>query len=345
MGLNRQGKRIERKKALKDAKFHKKEFYAKLDELEYISNLLQLEGVVLTEDNIVKEVAKVSSLTLGAMEKMILINKQSELNEKIHVGNLRWEGEPFDSNVVWKPNPRGNIRTTWIPDKELQNLSSVKLFHGKKLRMPDNNHIGALGVDSYDISKTVDGKGSNGAVVGKTKTNFAGAPSNSFFLVYTDRPDKRNDFYDDVIKMCQFFGMYALVENNKPRLLEYMAEKGYRGYSLTRPDKKWSELSPFEKDFGGIPASTQTNKDVASLLKDFITDYIGQGLPHECTCYFGDMVEEWKNFDVNKRKEFDMSVASQLALMACQYKVKQRKTLNIGENDPDKQFSFSSFSA
>ena len=82
MGLNRQGKRIERKKALKDAKFHKKEFYAKLDELEYISNLLQLEGVVLTEDNIVKEVAKVSSLTLGAMEKMILINKQSELNEK-----------------------------------------------------------------------------------------------------------------------------------------------------------------------------------------------------------------------------------------------------------------------
>lgn len=82
MGLTRQGKRIERRKALKDAKFHKKEFYAKLDELEYISNLLQLEGVILTEDNIVEEVAKVSSITLGAMEKMILINKQAELNEK-----------------------------------------------------------------------------------------------------------------------------------------------------------------------------------------------------------------------------------------------------------------------
>ncbi len=82
MGLNRQGKRIERRKALKDAKFHKKEFYAKLDELEYISGLLNIQGVILTEDNIVKEVAKVSSLTLGAMEKMILINKQAELNEK-----------------------------------------------------------------------------------------------------------------------------------------------------------------------------------------------------------------------------------------------------------------------
>jgi len=81
MGLNRQAKRIERKKALKDAKFHKKEFYAKLNELDYISSLLAVEGVILTEDNIVEEVAKVSSITLGAMEKMILINKQSKLDE------------------------------------------------------------------------------------------------------------------------------------------------------------------------------------------------------------------------------------------------------------------------
>jgi hypothetical protein len=81
MGLNRQAKRIERKKALKDAKFHKKEFYAKLNELDYISSLLAVEGVILTEDNIVEEVAKVSSITLGAMEKMILINKQSQLDE------------------------------------------------------------------------------------------------------------------------------------------------------------------------------------------------------------------------------------------------------------------------
>tara|TARA_R110000851_G_scaffold56621_1_gene132164 strand:+ start:503 stop:751 length:249 start_codon:yes stop_codon:yes gene_type:complete len=82
MGLTRQAKRIERKKALKDAKFHKKEFYAKMDELEYVSGLLKIHGVVLTEDNIEKEVAKVSSITLGAMEKMILINKQTELNGK-----------------------------------------------------------------------------------------------------------------------------------------------------------------------------------------------------------------------------------------------------------------------
>jgi hypothetical protein len=82
MGLTRQAKRIERKKALKDAKFHKKEFYAKLDELEYVSGLLKIHGIILTEDNIEKEVAKVSSITLGAMEKMILINKQTELNEK-----------------------------------------------------------------------------------------------------------------------------------------------------------------------------------------------------------------------------------------------------------------------
>ena len=83
MGLRRQGNRVVRRKALKDAKFHKKEFYAKLDELEYVSGLLNIQGTTLTEDNIEKEVAKVSSITLGAMEKMILINKQADLNEQV----------------------------------------------------------------------------------------------------------------------------------------------------------------------------------------------------------------------------------------------------------------------
>ena len=82
MGISRQGKRVERRKALKQAKFHKKEFYAKLNELEYTSSLLHLGGIKLTEDNIVEEVAKVSTITLGAIEKGILINKQNKLYEQ-----------------------------------------------------------------------------------------------------------------------------------------------------------------------------------------------------------------------------------------------------------------------
>tara|TARA_R110000822_G_scaffold127454_4_gene262984 strand:- start:5848 stop:8181 length:2334 start_codon:yes stop_codon:yes gene_type:complete len=252
-----------------------------------------------------------------------------DMNNIIFRGNFAWKGDKFTSDVEWLPNTRGKFFTTWIPEPEEQNKGSVKDFHGKRLMMPDNNHIGCLAVDPYDISKTADGIGSDGSIVGKTKNNFSGAPQNSFFLKYTERPDKRDDFYEDVLMACKFFGMYALVESNKPRLLEFMKDNGYRGYSMTRPDKKWSKLSQFEKDHGGIPASTQLNEDVANLLKDYIFDFIGHDLENECRVYFIDMIREWVKFDVKKRKKFDLTVAGQLALLGCQYNVKQRNPIGI----------------
>lgn len=267
---------------------------------------------------------------------------EHDLKEIIFRGNLRWVGEKFTSDVMWIPHTKGKFHTTYIPPTELQNKSSVREFHGRQLRMPDNNHIGCFGVDSYDIGTTADGKGSDGALVGYTKFSMTGAPSHSFFLKYVERPDKRDDFYEDIIMACKFWGMFALVESNKPRLLEFMSDNGFRGYSMTRPDKKWKDLSPFEKDFGGIPSSKQTNKDQASLLKDYIFDMIGQDLENECRVYFKDMVEEWVGFDVNNRTKSDMTVAGQLALLGSQYEVKQRKSLNIGNNNG---ISLSSFGA
>ena len=37
---------------------------------------------------------------------------------------------------------------------------------------------------------------------------------------------------------CQY-----LCENNKPRLLYYLKRRGYRGFSMNRPDKVWNKLS------------------------------------------------------------------------------------------------------
>lgn len=270
---------------------------------------------------------------------------EEEMNKIVHRGNLVWKGEPFNSDVMWVPNENGKFESTWIPPKELQNQYSTRVFHGKSLKSPNNNNIGALGVDSYDISDTVDGQGSNGCIVGASKFNMSGCPSNSFFLKYLHRPEKRDDFYDDVIMCCQFFGMFALIENNKPRLLEYMRDKGFRGYSMTRPDKKWNQLSQFEKDCGGIPSSEQLNKDVANLLKNFIVDFIGQNLANECYCFFLSMIKEWKKFNIKKRKKFDLSVACQLALLAVQYKVKQRKTVNINSKEDNESISIHSFGA
>jgi len=264
-------------------------------------------------------------------------------SEIIFRGNLEWKGEPYNSDVVWIPNTKGRIKTTWIPETKLQNKYMMANFHGKKVKSPSNSYIGAFGVDSYDmLGNTKDGNGSDGAIVGYSKFNMTGAPTNSFFLIYKERPKKRDDFYDDVIKICQFFGMYALVESNKARLLEYMYDNGYTGYSLRRPDKKWKDLNDQEKLWGGIPSSKEVIGDQASGLQDYILDYIGQNLDKDCKVYFIELISEWIKFNINKRKEFDLGVASGMAKMGAQYLPPKRKYF---EGVNTNSVSLSSFSA
>ena len=54
--------------------------------------------------------------------------------------------------------------------------------------------------------------------------------------------------------------MPLLAENNKPRLLYYLKRRGYRGFSMNRPDKVWNKLSVAEKEVGGIPNSSEDIK-------------------------------------------------------------------------------------
>ena len=253
---------------------------------------------------------------------------EDDLVDTVYRGNLVWSGEPFNSDVQWRPNTKGKFFTTWIPPKDLANKSVSKVFMGKNVRFPSNNHIGCFGVDSYDIMGNLkDKSGSDGAIVGYTKMSQTGAPSHSFFLKYKERPDKRDDFYDDVIKACQFFGFYALIESNKSRVLEYMYDKGFTGYAMRRQDKKWRHLNDSEKLWGGMPSSTPVIEDQASLLKDYILDFVGQDLDNDCKVWFADLITEWINFDLNNRKLFDLGVASGFALMGASYRVKQRKNV------------------
>ena len=89
--------------------------------------------------------------------------------------------------------------------------------------------MGAFGCDSYDISGTVDGEGSKGALHGLTKFSMEDAPSSSFFLEYIARPQTADIFFEDVLMALVFYGMPLLCENNKPRLLYYYEEEDIEG--------------------------------------------------------------------------------------------------------------------
>jgi hypothetical protein len=179
--------------------------------------------------------------------------------------------------------------------------------------------MGAFGCDPYDISGTVDKRGSKGSLHGLTKFSMEDAPPNHFFLEYIARPDTADMFFEDVLMALHFYGMPLLAENNKPRLLYYLRRRGYRGYSMNRPDKVWNKLSTAEKEVGGIPNSSEDVKQAhAAAIEMYIQDHVG--LKHDGDAgniYFNETLQDWAKFDINNRTKYDASISSGLAIMAC----------------------------
>ncbi len=276
--------------------------------------------------------------TKNSIFNLVKIYEQIDYNEGISssavltTGNFQWLNGVKDTIVTFNPNPNGRFKISWAPNAELQNRVILK----NGIKYPGNEHMGAFGCDSYDISGTVDGRGSNGSLHGLTKFSMEDSPANTFFLEYIARPQTAEMFFEDILMACVFYGMPILAENNKPRLLYYFRRRGYRGFSMNRPDKAWNKLSVTEKEIGGIPNSSEDIKQAhAAAIEMYINEHVGELGDGYGDMYFNETLNDWAKFDINKRTKHDASISSGLAIMACNRhlyrpnKEKKREPLNI----------------
>jgi hypothetical protein len=267
-----------------------------------------------TEEHAFRDETKNSIFNLVKLYEQIDYNEEMSRSLGVTNGNFQWVNGIKDSQVIFYPDPKGRFKVSWVPPQQLQNR--VVLKNGVKY--PGNEHMGAFGCDSYDISGTVDGEGSKGALHGLTRFSMEDAPANSFFLEYLSRPPTAEIFFEDVLMALVFYGMPILAENNKPRLLYYLRRRGYRGFSMNRPDKVWNKLSVAEKEVGGIPNSSEDIKQAhAAAIEMYIQDHVG--MKQDGTfgdLYFNELLNDWSKFDINKRTKFDATISSGLAIMA-----------------------------
>ena len=160
---------------------------------------------------------------------------------------------------------------------------------------------------------------------------------NTFFLEYIARPNTAEAFFEDVLMALVFYGMPILAENNKPRLLYYFKRRGYRGFSMNRPDKIWNKLSTTEKEIGGIPNSSEDIKQAhAAAIEHYIENYVGLKEDGYGDMYHQKTLEDWAKFNINNRTKHDASISSGLAIMACnknKYRpvaTRTKKDFNLG---------------
>ena len=291
-----------------------------------------------TESHAFRDESKSSLFNLTKIYQQIDYNDSLIMEHHVTRGRFYWKDGIKDSEVIWTPDSRGRFKVSWTPKKGLNNAKFSK--HG--VFFPSNEHIGAFGCDSYDISGTVGGGGSNGALHGLTKYNMEEAPSNEFFLEYVARPQTAEIFFEEVLMACVFYGMPILVENNKPRLLYHFKNRGYRGFSMNRPDKHYTKLSKTEKELGGIPNTSEDIKQShAAAIESHIEKYVGLDLDggyragdQMGSMYFIRTLEDWARFDISARTKFDASISSGLAIMANQKHVylPQKKESKISLN-------------
>ena len=267
-----------------------------------------------TEKHAFRDETKESLFNLVKIYEQIDYNEELNNKAEVTTGSFQWRNGVRDTQVEFMPSSTGRFKISWVPPRSLQNQVIVK----NGLKYPGNDHLGGFGCDSYDISGTVDGRGSKGSLHGLTKFSMEEAPSNKFFLQYISRPPTAETFFEDVLMALVFYGMPILAENNKPRLLYYLKRRGYRMFSMNRPDKIWNKLSVTEKEIGGIPNSSQDVIQAhAAAIESYIDNYVGFKNDTYGDMYFQETLEDWAKFNINNRTKHDASISSGLAVMAC----------------------------
>ena len=267
-----------------------------------------------TEKHAFRDETKESLFNLAKIYEQIDYNEDMKNKTLVTQGSFQWENGIKDTKVIFAPNKNGRFLVSWVPPLNLQNRVIIK----NGLKYPGNEHIGAFGCDSYDISGTVDKKGSKGSLHGLTKFSMEEAPTDMFFLEYIARPETAEIFFEDVLMALVFYGMPILAENNKPRLLYYLKRRGYRNFSMNRPDKIYNKLSVTEKDIGGIPNSSEDIKQAhAAAIESYIKNNVGITDNGYGQMYFQRTLEDWAAFNINDRTKHDASISSGLAIMAC----------------------------
>ena len=275
-----------------------------------------------TESHAFRDESKQSIFNLTKIYQQIDYNDSLIMDHHLTRGSFRWKDGIKDSKVIWSPDKAGRFLVGWTPPPHMQNRVDIR--NGKKC--PGNEHLGTFGCDSYDISGVVVGKGSNGSLHGLTKFNMDEAPSNEFFLEYIARPQTAEIFFEEVLMALVFYGMPILVENNKPRLLYHFKNRGYRGFSINRPDKHYNRLSKTERELGGIPNSSEDIKQAhAAAIESYIEKHVGLDIEGNYrdseemgSMPFARTLEDWAKFDISNRTKYDATISSGLAAMANQ---------------------------
>ena len=276
-------------------------------------------------------------------------------NDYLIRGDFLWKNGIKDTEVEFIPNSEsGKFLVSYLLPETQRNLYKIKA--GKK--QPSNSMSFVAGGDTFNFDKT-EGEGSNGGgavfmrynpilenplskieletltekewndVMFKYKTN-------RFCCTYNNRPPSKDEYIDDMIKMCVFYGCYMFPEMNHPHIQDGFRKRGYGAYLLHQYDEKKQKI----KDNSGAVTNDLTKDNLFTVSQD----YLLANCQHE---FHNDYLEECLSVSYETMTDYDLFTACSYALYANSLtlhiieaaKLREEKLKNLRKNSQKMYFS------
>ncbi len=260
-------------------------------------------------------------------------------NDIVDRGNLFWKDGIPDTEVIWKPdyeNGRWFVKRGCHPPEQYRNKREMKMKNGMYAFAPTGENLGCFGVDPYNRTKNADGRGSKGSIHLFLKPNTSDLPGDEFAVEYIDRPRTVTQFFEDCLMSCVYWSIPMLGELSNEALFKHFKDRKYRHFCLNNPIKKYHELSPTEKEYGGYTPQGDTAVDAQfHAMEEYVESRVGVA-KDESVRPLGEMgvmpftrtLIQIKDVDVETaggRRKYDAYISSSLALLGCQRRVKPKE--------------------
>jgi len=170
--------------------------------------------------------------------------------------------------VSWRPHPAGPFKILEHPKPDLKGLD-----------------IG--GIDSYDQDQAGASDSLGSAIIYR---RFANTEMASDFVVadYTERPKKKEDFWDGCLKLAVYYNAKMLVEYTKIGILDYFKRMGALKYLKEKPESAHNPGTKTRNRYG-----VHMNKQIKALLEDLVDDYIRE---NGGDIWFIELIDELANY-------------------------------------------------
>lgn len=164
-------------------------------------------------------------------------------------GNFVWS-DGKDSEVIWIPDPKnGKFLASYLLPHQFANREMME----GRVRVPGNRHRFIAGGDPFkhnDVKNEDKKSDGAGAVfmkfdpaIDNVNSDPAGWITDRFVCTYSNQPKTTEEYAEDMLKMCVYYGCEMFPETNVPLLWDHFRDRGYNGYLYYQVDKKTGKYS------------------------------------------------------------------------------------------------------